>query len=180
VACCHSERSEESRGFCASEILRCAQDDNALNLFVVVHSQLLQKQVLELHDHPLVVQLQPDQAARLAREWDIRIYTISIGDPPRTRKVETDKGTMTIRGTVSTTEKVLSSMAEVTGGIFRTAHDYDTLQAVYSEIDKLERSRLRPVSYTDKKELFLPFALFALGLMVTENALRSTVLRKVP
>ena len=124
--------------------------------------------------------LQPDQAARLAREWDIRIYTISIGDPPRTRKVETENGTMTVRGDISATEKVLSNMAEVTGGIFRTAHDYDSLKAVYSEIDKLERSRLRPVSYTDKKELFLPLALLALGLMLTETTLRSTLLRKIP
>jgi Ca-activated chloride channel family protein len=124
--------------------------------------------------------LQPDQAASLAKEYDIRIYTISIGDPPKMRTLTTDQGNITIRSGITATEQILSDMAEQTGGIFRTAHDYDSLQAVYSEIDKLERSRLRPVKYSDTREWFLPFALAALGMMLTESTLRSTLLRKVP
>ncbi|MEM7391080.1 MAG: VWA domain-containing protein [Verrucomicrobiota bacterium] len=122
----------------------------------------------------------PLQAAAMAREWGIRIYTISFGEAPRMKKVNTDLGEVELPETMSATERILREMAVSTGGIFRQASDFDSLRAVYAEIDRLEKSELKPVKYKEKRELFHLFAFLALGFISTDVLLRSTVLRVFP
>ncbi|MFC1467250.1 VWA domain-containing protein [Verrucomicrobiota bacterium] len=119
----------------------------------------------------------PLEAAALAKKWGFRIYTISITDAPATRK-EVVGGELFQRvEELSEAQLVLKRMAEETGGIFRTATDYDTLRSVYEEIDMLEKSEIKTVTHLEVKEQYHLFAALALAVLLLECALRSTILR---
>jgi Ca-activated chloride channel family protein len=123
----------------------------------------------------------PLQAAALAKKWGIRIYTISLTDPPQNQfvRVEGDESIEVARAR-SAAEQVLEQMAQSTGGIFRRAHDFDTLKAVYQEIDRLERTELRSAFRRVPEEKFAWFAIATLVLLAIEFILRSTWLRRIP
>jgi Ca-activated chloride channel homolog len=122
----------------------------------------------------------PMEAAALAREWGIRIYTISMGEKPRAQLAGTVAPSPLVSPEQDEAEDTLRLMAELTGGIHRTADDLDSLQAVYREIDRLETSRLRPVLFEERRELFWMFATASIALVVLDVAARNTLLRTVP
>ncbi|WDE95604.1 VWA domain-containing protein [Lentisphaera profundi] len=122
----------------------------------------------------------PLQAASLAKEWGIKIYTISIQNKPVPERKKTDKGTFFIPPSPSAGDQVLEKMAKATGGVFRLAHDYDSLTEVYKEINKLEKSKLKAVSYTDKSPAFKFFALLCIFFLFIHSLLKSTILRVSP
>lgn len=119
----------------------------------------------------------PLEAAALAKKWGYRIYTISITDPPATYKEKIDGEVFERTAELSAAQQGLKRMAEETGGIYRTATDYDTLRSVYEEIDRLEKSEIKTVAHLEMRELYVLFALAALGLLITDCALRSIWLR---
>jgi Ca-activated chloride channel family protein len=122
----------------------------------------------------------PLQAAAMAKEWGIRIYTISLQETSRPSVIKTDNGTFFKPKAPSGSDQVLEKMASATGGIFRTAHDMDSLQAVYEEINELEKTKVEEVDFLDRDEAFAPFALAALGLLLLRYVLSSTLLRISP
>jgi Ca-activated chloride channel family protein len=77
-------------------------------------------------------------------------------------------------------EKTLTEIASLTGGKYFRAEDNESLSNIYSEIDELEKYLISVQNVTRKQELFLPFALLALGLILMELVLRRTWLRNIP
>jgi Ca-activated chloride channel family protein len=122
----------------------------------------------------------PMQAASMAKEWGIRLYTISLQNTRPSRLVTTEKGKFFRPQTLSESDKVLEKMALATGGVYRTAHDLDSLQAVYQEINILEKTKLKEVEFTDLDDAFSAFALAALGLLLLRYILNATLLRISP
>ena len=122
----------------------------------------------------------PLQAAALAKQWGIRIYTISLQNPPEADVVKTEDGEFLTSQERSSSDKILSEMAETTGGIFRTAYDFDSLQAVYKKIDSLEKSKMKAVNYIDKEERFAIFALAGILLLLIQSILTTTIFRMAP
>lgn len=122
----------------------------------------------------------PAQAAALALKWGIRIYTISLTEPPRPRQIPDGSGSTEVASPRSAAARVLEQMATTTGGIYRTAHDYESLHAIYSEIDQLERSQLRSVSKMVAAEAFVPWALAAFLCLAADLYLRHGLLRITP
>ncbi|MFV1993924.1 MAG: VWA domain-containing protein [Verrucomicrobiales bacterium] len=124
----------------------------------------------------------PLESAAMAQKWGIRVYTISLGEPPPPVKVEVEQGEEVIEAVPerSAAEQTLEKMAEMTGGIFRTAHDFDSLQAVYKEIDRLERSEMHSTAKKLKADVFGYFVWAALALLAFETLLRATWLRRIP
>lgn len=92
--------------------------------------------------------LDPAKAADLAREADVRIYTIGVGS--KDRVVSTLFGRQVIPGAADLDEATLRAVAEKTGGSYFRADDTESLLRVYAEIDKLEPTQgdaatIRPV-----------------------------------
>ncbi len=114
----------------------------------------------------------PVQAAALAKKWGIKIYAIFLGEKPQSTNHQIPE--------LSASQKQLIKICNQTGGICRMVYDYDSLQAVYAEIDQLEKSKL--TVYTDLVywELFPLFCAISLGCLLLSITLDATLLRRTP
>jgi Ca-activated chloride channel family protein len=77
-------------------------------------------------------------------------------------------------------EDTLKKIAEISGGLYFRATDYERLQEVYATIDQLERTELKQVLFRQYTEYFrhlLGFGLFFVLLGITLDA---TYFRRTP
>lgn len=126
-------------------------------------------------------QIAPVTAAELAKNYGIRVYTIGVGTMGMApMPVQTAFGEKVMNVPVEIDERVLSEIASLTGGEYFRATDNKSLSNIYSQIDEMEKTLIRRNQVTHKQELYLPFALFALGLVFLELLLRRTLLRSIP
>ncbi len=95
--------------------------------------------------------LKPLDAARLAAQVAVRIYTIGIGGGPV--GVRTPFGTLVTPGT-DLDPKTLQAIADSTGGRYFQATDAAQLEQVYDELDRLEPSIRDVRSYRPLQSLF--------------------------
>jgi Ca-activated chloride channel family protein len=108
----------------------------------------------------------PLQAARLAQDAGLRIYTIGVGARPRADFF----GNVMPSGLDETT---LQQIAQATGGGYFRATNALTLEAVYARIDELEPAAGREQWYRPRSEWFMwPLGL-ALLLSVPASLSRS-------
>ncbi|MBR0459840.1 MAG: VWA domain-containing protein [Victivallales bacterium] len=121
------------------------------------------------------------QARELAKQWGVRIYVIAFAGGDVYQSVRTPWGIQHRRvyeREMDTTE--IRRLAEETGGLYRAAKDARSLQAVYEEIDSLERSEVESTHFVDYSELYAPFALAAFLVLALEQLLVCTILRRLP
>lgn len=109
--------------------------------------------------------ISPMTAAQIAKSLGIRIYTIGVGSK-RVSAYELDATT-------------LRNIAATSDGNFYLATNNKELRQIYSDIDKLEKSRIMVKKFSKKYEAYQPFALAALLLLMFEVLLRLTVLRRL-
>lgn len=120
----------------------------------------------------------PITAAEIAKQFNIRVYTVGIGTKGfAPYPVQTPMGIQYQRMPVDVDEGTLTQIANITGGKYFRATDNNKLKSIYEQIDKLEKAKIDVTEYHKKTELFLPFALIALFLMVLEFALKNTILK---
>lgn len=117
----------------------------------------------------------PLEATALAKQWGIRIYVISLaesGQPPGLKGVPETARPMAVQ--------ILERMAEETGGLYRSAGDLESIQAVYEKIDALEKSRIQVAIHTGWRELFPECTGLALLWLAAEMAMHATIFRRIP
>lgn len=118
--------------------------------------------------------LKPRQAAQLAANMNIRIYTIDTGgDPPAGAKKDEIKQREDGR-------EVNRAVADLTKGKSFAANDGRQLLDVCRTIDSLERQPILSNAYRRYYELYPWFAGAALALIVAVFALELTVWRRLP
>lgn len=123
----------------------------------------------------------PLAAAQLAAEWGIKVYTIGVGAGGMSYQVvRTPLGEQRVPVQNNMDERVLKQIAEITGGLYHRAQDGEALRRVYREIDRLEKSTIRTVEYTDWQERFHLLALPGAVALALGVLLSSTVLRRNP
>lgn len=123
----------------------------------------------------------PEKAAELAQTFGIRVYTIGVGTMGTAQvPVQTAFGTQMQDMEVKIDEPLLQNIAKMTGGQYFRATDNKSLESIYSEIDKLEKTILEVRHYTQHTDEYFPFALAALVLLILEVVLRNTLLRTIP
>jgi len=74
-------------------------------------------------------------------------------------------------------EELLQDIAQVTGGKYFRATDNETLEEIYDEINKLEKTEIEEFKYYRYEEKFRPWVLIAGALLLLEWILRNTVFR---
>lgn len=126
-------------------------------------------------------QIAPLTAADMARSYGIRVYTVGVGTKGMApTPVQTPFGVRMQNLPVDIDEKTLTEIAAMTGGQYFRAEDTEGLRQVYEEIDEMEKYLISVQNVTQRKEMFLPFGLAVLALILIELLLRRTWLRTIP
>jgi len=76
-------------------------------------------------------------------------------------------------------EPLLRKIATETNGKYFRATGNKSLEGIYTDIDKLEKTRIDITSYKHYAELFFPFAMLAVICLALEMLLRYTVFRSI-
>ncbi len=106
----------------------------------------------------------PLSAAQAASAFDIRIYTIGMGNPAA--------------GEID--EVMLQSVAAVSNGRYFNALQLPDLEAIFAEIDRLERSEVeRQLNVRWQEQAYL-WLIVALILLLLERFLRLTLFQTIP
>ena len=75
---------------------------------------------------------------------------------------------------------VLKNIAEITGGKYYQADSREKLKQIYSDIDKLEKTKLEKQNFEKKYDAFQIFDFIALALLVLEILVRYIWFRRIP
>lgn len=125
-------------------------------------------------------QYDPLEAAELAKKWGIKIYTIGIGSSQAYTTIQTPLGTYKMPTGQELDEELLEAIAEKTGAFYGRADDAKALRNIVEKIDKLEKTEVKSVQYTQFAEHFGPWTLTALLVLAAEMLASCTVFRKIP
>lgn len=125
-------------------------------------------------------QYDPLEAAELAKQWGIKIYTVGIGSGQAYATMQTPLGTFRMPAAEELDEGLLKAIADKTGGFYSRADDADSLRKVVKKIDELEKTEVRSVQYMQYAEHFRWLTLPALVLLGLEMLAGCTVFRKIP
>jgi Ca-activated chloride channel family protein len=125
-------------------------------------------------------QYTPMQAAELAKNWGIKIYTVGIGSGQSFTTIQTPMGTFKMPVEDQLDEGLLKSIADTTGGFYGRADDADSLHKIMEKIDELEKSKVSALQYTQYAEKFGPLTLAALAFLLVEMLAGCTIFRKIP
>lgn len=122
-------------------------------------------------------EVNPLQAARIAKELGIKVHTIGIGSS-RAGRIRSMQNMLA--GRAEFDEKTLQEIATTTGGVYFHASNLEGLERVYSEIDKLESSEGEDQSHRLAEELYPGFVLGAVGALALYLVLLNTFLMRLP
>jgi Ca-activated chloride channel family protein len=124
----------------------------------------------------------PLQAAELARGFEIKVYTIGAGRTGYAPVPVSGPGGRTLlqRAYVEIDEDTLRGIAEKTSGRYFHATDAAGLAEVVREIDQLERSDITEVRYLQYTEHYASLVGVALALIGLSALAGSTFLRRLP
>jgi len=124
----------------------------------------------------------PRDAARIAAESGIKLYTIGIGQNGAVPMPQEDEfgNRFLTRVQLRVDEELLKDMAKTGGGRYFHAADSEGLTQVYAEIDKLEKTEFEETKYSEYTELFRWFAGMGLGLVFLIGLLVETRFRSLP
>ena len=126
-------------------------------------------------------EIDPITAAQIAQKFGIRIYTVGVGtkgDAPY--PFDTPFGRRYQMVPVEIDEALLKQISSITGGQYFRATNNKSLAAIYSDIDKLEKTRVEVTSYRHAKELYFNWAFAGLILLIAEFGLSKLYLKKLP
>ena len=127
-------------------------------------------------------ELSPDTAGQIAKEKNIKIYTIGVGTRGKAPFLVNDPlfGERYVYQRVNIDEDTLNAIAEKTGGLYFRAEDLSGLQQIYDTIDKLEKTEVKVDIFADYSEIY-PWLLFpAILLLPLYVILRNTRYLVVP
>ena len=112
--------------------------------------------------------LDPVMAARLAAAFNIRLYTIAVGRPTRSEAVAS-----------TVDEGVLKTIATIGNGGFFRATDSRRLQAVFAQINRLEKAPVRIRVYEEVQDYYRVYLYWGVAFMLFALFLKNTIFGNV-
>lgn len=126
-------------------------------------------------------EISPLTAADMARGLGIRVYTIGVGaDGSSMRPVTMGGITQQLYLPNDIDEETLTKIAKTTNGRYYRATNAEELRQIYSDIDKLEKSKLDVQRYSKVHDVYQNLVLGAIIALLLEILLRITVFRRIP
>lgn len=127
--------------------------------------------------------IQPVDAARIAAEFGIRVYTVGVGSMGQALSPidiypngEYRFGMVP----VEIDEATLEQVATITGGRYFRATNERKLGEIYSDIDRLEKTRERVTEHSSHKEEYFPVLAVACALLCLSLFTGNTLFRTTP
>lgn len=123
----------------------------------------------------------PATAAEMAKLFGIRVYTIGAGTRGMAPyPVQTPFGGIQYQQVpVKINETLLQQIADETGGKYFRAESKESLQKIYDEIDKMERSKIEVNEFQRLHEEFYPLVIWGLILLVISFLLKNTIFKSI-
>lgn len=125
----------------------------------------------------------PLSAAEVAKKNGIKIYTIGIGTngmAPYPTHLDALGRPVFENQKVVIDEPTLQGIAKMTGGKYFRATNNKSLEAVFKEIDALEKTQMDVNNFSRTEDDYMLWAWLLLGFVCLELTLRYTVLRTMP
>lgn len=124
--------------------------------------------------------IQPNTAAEIAREYGVKVYTIAVGTmgqalSPVNRRM--DGQYMFAMATVEIDTELLKNISEMTNAKYFRAIDRSSLENIYAEIDRLEKSEIEVNVFKRYKDEYRKFLAFGMGLLLLYWLLKRTLFR---
>lgn len=112
--------------------------------------------------------LDPITAARLAKVFNIRLYTIAVGRPvtASSKAVTVDEG-------------ILKTIATIGSGSFFRATDAGRLRAVFDQINRLEKAPIRVRVYEDVQDYYRIYLYWGIVFLLIALLLKNTIFGNV-
>lgn len=125
--------------------------------------------------------IDPLTAMEIAKEQQVKVYTIGMSAAPSTIAESTDTpGGNKNPLSNQLDEDLLRRIANETGGKYFRALDHEGLKNIYQQIDKMEKSKVEITTFKKYEDFFPVLLLAALVLLFLEMILSSTILKKFP
>lgn len=124
--------------------------------------------------------IEPQTAAELAIEYGIKTYTIGLGTNGNALSPIAYNADGSFRygmRQVEIDEELLKEIANATGGKYFRATNNETLEEIYDEINKLEKTEIEEFKYYRYEEKFRPWIWIAGALLLFEWLLRNSLFR---
>lgn len=125
----------------------------------------------------------PISASEIAKNEKVKIYTIGIGTNGMAEvpdHIDQFGRVIYSRQQVVIDEATLKTIASNTGGKYFRATNNSTLNDIFTEIDKLERTKMDVQHFSHTEDNFMPWAWLLFALVGLELVLRYTVFRTMP
>ncbi len=126
--------------------------------------------------------VQPLTAAEAAKALGIRIYTIGAGTEGEAPfPLQNAFGRTVYRNVlVKFDEKTLGEIATITNGQYFRATDTNSLRKIFSEIDKMEKTKVEVERTAQYRDLFMYVLIPGIACLLLEILLSQTVWRRLP
>lgn len=112
--------------------------------------------------------LDPLTAAKLAKAFGMRLYTIAVGRP-----------TVSTNEAVTVDEGILKTIATIGNGSFFRATDAKRLRAVFAQINRLEKAPVRVTVYEDVRDYYRVYLYWGISFMLLALLLKTTIFGNV-
>lgn len=127
-------------------------------------------------------EIDPNDAADMAKDFNIKVYTIGIGKSGRVPYIDIDpfgnKRQVMVDSIID--EDLLKKIAKITGGLYFNATKKETLIKIFEDINKWEKTEISSRTIKDVKERYFFFLLFGFFLFFLAEILKRSILRVLP
>ncbi len=124
--------------------------------------------------------ISPEASAQMAKLLNIRAYTVGVGAAGSAPGRTTGRNAAPPPSSSAIDEALLRNMSETTGASYFRAVDESALKQIYDVISRLEKTDTGQQKFVDVVDLTGYVLLAAALLLLSETALRTTWLRRVP
>ncbi|SFB00991.1 Ca-activated chloride channel family protein [Flavobacterium swingsii] len=124
--------------------------------------------------------IEPVTASEFAKEFGIKVYSIGIGtngNAPFPYALAPNGGFLYKMMPVEIDEQLMKDIAKKTGGKYFRAQNNSSLENIYNEINKLEKTEVEDLKFVNYDEKYRPLVWLAGLLLLIEIILRNTIFR---
>jgi len=127
-------------------------------------------------------EIDPRDAAKIAKDFNVKVYTIGVGTRGKAPYPVKDSfgRVQYMMVDVEIDEELLKEIANNTGGLYFRATDKDSLQRIFSEIDRWEKTEISTRRYYNARDIYLYFIIAAFALFLFAELGKRTIFRVLP